>query len=42
MNERVMYASFAGERPSVPEDQVVDTLLGIWLSAIYQQTPIRR
>jgi AcrR family transcriptional regulator len=42
MNERVMYASFAGEQPSVPEDLVVDTLLGIWLSAIYQQTPVRR
>jgi AcrR family transcriptional regulator len=37
MNERVMYASFADEQPSLPEDRVVDTLLGIWLSSIYQQ-----
>lgn len=36
MNERVMYASFAGEQPSLPEDQVVDTLLGVWLSGIYR------
>lgn len=37
MNERVMYASFADEQPSVPEDRVVDTLLGVWLSGIYLQ-----
>lgn len=36
MNERVMYASFADEQPSLPEDRVVDTLLGIWLSGIYR------
>ncbi|MGI8815181.1 MAG: TetR/AcrR family transcriptional regulator [Pseudonocardia sp.] len=36
MNERMMYASFADEQPSVPEAQVVDTLLGVWLHSIYQ------
>ncbi len=39
MNERVMYASFAGEQPSVPEAAVVDTLLGIWLHSIYPGGP---
>lgn len=36
MNERVMYASFAHEAPSLPEERVVETLLGIWLQSIYQ------
>lgn len=36
MNERVMYASFAEEQPTVPEERVVDTLLGIWLNSIYR------
>ena len=35
MNERVMYAGFADEQPSVPEERVVETLLGVWLSSIY-------
>ncbi|MGQ0479623.1 MAG: TetR/AcrR family transcriptional regulator [Pseudonocardia sp.] len=39
MNERVMYASFAGEQPAVPEEAVVDTLLGIWLHSIYPGGP---
>lgn len=37
MNERVMYASFADEQPTLPEDKVVHTLLGIWLNSIYGQ-----
>jgi hypothetical protein len=41
MNERVMYASFADEQPSLPEDRVVETLLGVWLSSIYQQADPR-
>ncbi|WP_028921222.1 TetR/AcrR family transcriptional regulator [Pseudonocardia acaciae] len=36
MNERVMYATFAAEEPSVPEPHVVDTLLHVWLTSIYQ------
>jgi AcrR family transcriptional regulator len=36
MNERAMYATFAGERPALPESDVVDVLLRIWLSSIYQ------
>jgi hypothetical protein len=39
MNERVMYAVFAGEQPSVPEAQVVDTLLHVWLNSIYLGNP---
>jgi AcrR family transcriptional regulator len=39
MNERVMYASFAAEQPSVAGDDVVDTLLGVWLHSIYPATP---
>ena len=35
MNERVQYATFADEPPSLPDDAVMDVLLGIWLQAIY-------
>ncbi|WP_347057109.1 TetR/AcrR family transcriptional regulator [Blastococcus sp. HT6-30] len=35
MNERVLYATFSGDGPAVPEERVVDVLLGIWLSAVY-------
>ncbi|KAA9150738.1 TetR/AcrR family transcriptional regulator [Amycolatopsis acidicola] len=36
MNERMLHAAFAGERPMVPESEVVDVLLEIWLAAIYR------
>jgi AcrR family transcriptional regulator len=35
MNERVMYATFAADPPAVPDERVVDTLLAVWLNAIY-------
>jgi len=35
MNERVQYASFTGESPSLEEDRVIDVLVDIWLRAIY-------
>jgi TetR/AcrR family transcriptional regulator, ethionamide resistance regulator len=35
MNERVQYATFAEERPAVAEEAVMDTLLAVWLNAIY-------
>src|SRR4051812_44907688 len=35
MNERVQYASFAGESPSLKQDRVLDVLVEIWLRAIY-------
>jgi AcrR family transcriptional regulator len=39
MNERVMVAAFSDERPAVPFDHVVDTLVTIWISSIYGETP---
>lgn len=38
MNERVWYATFAGDGPAVAERDVVDVLLDIWLAAIYHRT----
>lgn len=38
MNERALYATFAGETPAVADRDVVDVLLTIWLNAIYQTT----
>jgi len=35
MNERVQYAAFTGESPSLDEDRVIDVLVDIWLRAIY-------
>jgi TetR/AcrR family transcriptional regulator, ethionamide resistance regulator len=35
MNERVMSASFAGEQPALAGEDVVDTLLEVWLNSIY-------
>ena len=41
MNERVMHAAFAGERPALQESGVVEVLLAVWLGAVYgtQQPP---
>jgi TetR/AcrR family transcriptional regulator, ethionamide resistance regulator len=35
MNERVQYATFADESPSLEQDRVLDVLVDIWLRAIY-------
>lgn len=35
MNERVLYATFAGDRPALEEGTAVDVLLAVWLGAIY-------
>jgi AcrR family transcriptional regulator len=35
MNERVLHATFAGEAPAVEEQNVIDVLVAVWLSAIY-------
>jgi TetR/AcrR family transcriptional regulator, ethionamide resistance regulator len=35
MNERVLYATFAGDPPALAEDVVIEVLLSIWLNAIY-------
>ncbi|MGO9487922.1 MAG: TetR/AcrR family transcriptional regulator [Solirubrobacteraceae bacterium] len=39
MNERVLYATFADDRPAVAEDAVMDVLLSVWLNAIYGGAP---
>lgn len=39
MNERAQYASFAAEQPSLPEDEVLDVLVEIWVRAIYGAAP---
>jgi AcrR family transcriptional regulator len=39
LNERVLYGTLSGDGPAVGEDDVVDVLLGIWLSAIYHPHP---
>ena len=38
LNEKVMLASFADERPSVPNEQLLDTLVHIWVSSIYGES----
>lgn len=35
MNERTMFAAFAGEPSAIPADRMVDTLAHIWVSSIY-------
>jgi AcrR family transcriptional regulator len=39
MNERVLYATFSADGPAVPERDVVDVLLAVWLSSIYRPEP---
>ena len=36
MNERVLYATFGGDGPAVAEEDAIDVLLSVWLTAIYQ------
>ncbi|MBB4855549.1 AcrR family transcriptional regulator [Mycobacteroides chelonae] len=35
INQSMMRATFTGEQPAVADDDVVDTLLHVWLNAIY-------
>ena len=35
MNERVHFATFAGETPALEEDRVMDVLVDVWVRAIY-------
>ena len=39
MNERVLHATFAGHEPAVAEDEVLDVLLTVWMSAVYGRLP---
>jgi AcrR family transcriptional regulator len=36
MNERVLHATFEGQEPAIDEDAVLDTLVQVWLRAIYR------
>lgn len=38
LNEKVMLSSFADERPSVPDDQLLETLVHIWVTSIYGES----
>jgi len=40
LNEKVMLASFADERPSVPHEQLLDTLVHIWVTSIYGEPQV--
>jgi AcrR family transcriptional regulator len=35
MNERVLYATFAADPPTIGEGEVIDVLLSVWLRTIY-------
>lgn len=35
MNERALFASFTDERPAIAQEQLLDTLVHIWVTAIY-------
>ena len=35
LNEKVMLSAFADGRPSVPDEQLLDTLVHIWVSSVY-------
>src|SRR6201993_1917855 len=38
LNEKVMLSSFADDRPSVPNEQLLDTLVHIWVNSIYGES----
>jgi TetR/AcrR family transcriptional regulator, ethionamide resistance regulator len=38
MNERALFASFSDEQPSIPKEQLLDTLVHIWVTSIYGRT----
>jgi AcrR family transcriptional regulator len=37
LNEKVMVSSFADDRPSVPREHLLETLVHIWVTSIYGQ-----
>jgi TetR/AcrR family transcriptional regulator, ethionamide resistance regulator len=40
LNEKVMLTSFADERPSVPNERLLETLVHIWVTSIYGGAPL--
>ena len=39
MNERAMFASYTGQKPSIAEEAALDTLVHVWITSIYGRTP---
>ncbi|HEY1842448.1 MAG TPA: TetR/AcrR family transcriptional regulator [Mycobacterium sp.] len=39
LNEKLMLSSFAGDRPSVPKERLLETLVHIWVTSIYGEQP---
>jgi len=39
MNERTMFASYTGQKPAISEDVALDTLVHVWITSIYGNTP---
>jgi AcrR family transcriptional regulator len=39
LNESVMSASFAGQKPALPDERVLDNLVHIWMTSVYGETP---
>ena len=39
MNERTMFASYTGQKPSIVEEAALDTLVHVWITSIYGKTP---
>ncbi|KAA8969803.1 TetR/AcrR family transcriptional regulator [Mycobacterium sp.] len=39
LNEKAILASFADDRPSVSREQLLDTLVHIWVTSIYSEPP---
>lgn len=39
MNERTMFASYTGQRPSIAEDAALHALVHIWITGIYGTAP---
>ena len=37
MNERALFASFSDEQPAIPREQVLETLVHVWVASIYGQ-----
>jgi TetR/AcrR family transcriptional regulator, ethionamide resistance regulator len=38
LNEKVMLSSFADDRPSVPRERVLETLVHVWMTSIYGES----
>ena len=34
-SEAVLRATFAGQEPAIAEDAVIDTLVAVWINAVY-------